>query len=109
MFNTENYHSLGHDQSAARNSSIANTKQVCTLCVQLFRAEEMKGGIKVEHFENSGQQSQKLKQQDALLILHRLQARFTSTFSSVNTAVCHYQSKAEAETKRLCSDSCIVA
>lgn len=43
MFKVENYPSLGRDQSAARNSRIANMKQVCTLCVQIFRAKKMKG------------------------------------------------------------------
>lgn len=57
---------------------------------------ENEGGIKVEHFENAGQQSQKLmlNQQDAWLVLHRLQAHFMSIFS-----------KARAEAERLCSDS----
>lgn len=72
---------------------------------------ENEGAIKVEHFENSGQQSQKLmlKQQHVLLSSHRLQAHLMSIFSSVNTAVHHYQSKAKAEMERLGSDSSIVA
>lgn len=43
MLKVENYHSLGRDQSAARNSSIANTKQLCRLCAQIFGAKKMKG------------------------------------------------------------------
>lgn len=43
---------------------------------------ENERGIKVEHFENSGQQSQNLmlNQQDALLISPRLQAHLMSIF-----------------------------
>lgn len=74
-----------------------------------IQGSENEGGIRVGHFESSGQQSQKLmlKQQDALLILHGLQAHFMSIFGSINTAVYHYWSKAKAETEELCSDSCI--
>jgi len=43
MLKVQNYHSLGCDQSAARNSSIANMKQFCRLCAQIFRAKKMKG------------------------------------------------------------------
>lgn len=43
MLKVENYRSLGCDQSAARNSSIVNTKQFSRLCAQIFGAKKMKG------------------------------------------------------------------